>query len=792
MATRKRKSKLTGKRKTKTKKRSLFKRILRWFLLILLLALFIIAVLVGLYTLKLDKQVTSQFEGKRWELPARVYARPLELYAAKHIKADDLEAELKLLHYRKRDSLSQPGDYSRSRSEFSIYTRAFPFPDGPEQSRKIRLRFDSDQISELSSIDQKRTEIPLLRLEPALIANIYPKSNEDRILVRREQVPELLIQTLLAMEDQKFYQHRGVRPTSIVRAMLANLKAGRTIQGGSTLTQQLVKNFFLSNDRTLKRKANEAIMSLLLEWHYDKDEILEVYLNEIFLGQSGKRAIHGFGLASQYYFQRPLKELQIDQIALLVAIVKGASWYDPRRHPERALQRRNLVIDTMVNAGKIASSFAQQVKLKPLDVVEVSPSGVTPFPAFLQLVKKQLKRDYKEEDLNSEGLVIFTTLDPGIQIKAENAVIQRLDALEKSQGLPEGILEAAIVVTSVEQGEVLAIVGGRDPRFPGYNRTLDTRRPIGSLIKPVVYLTALQEMNFNLATLLDDSEFTLELETGNWSPQNYDNEYRGQVKLIDALVHSYNIPTVRLGMQVGTRKIIKNLNLLGVQRKVNSYPSMLLGSVELPPIEVAQIYQSIAANGYRTPLRTILTVVSPRGDKLQRYPLTVEQAVSSDVDYLLQAAMHEVTVNGTARSLQNRLPESLPVAGKTGTTDQLRDSWFAGFSGGHVIVAWVGRDDNQPTGLTGSSGALPIWADIMSDIVTRPLQPVQPDGVEWKLVDRVTGALAGDGCQDTQWLPFITGREPQSQIECQAFGETEGLVDNQKQGGFEWLKNLFQ
>ncbi len=779
------------KRKKINKKRSLFKRIFRWFLLSFLIVLLVAAVVVGLYTLKLNKQVTSQFEGKRWELPARVYARPLELYVAKEIKPKDFEEELKLLHYRKRDSLSQPGDYSTNNNEFSIYTRAFPFPDGPEQSWKVRIRFDSNVIDEISSIDQKHSEIALLRLEPALIANIYPKSNEDRILVRRDQVPELLVQALIAMEDQKFYQHHGVRPTSILRAVLANMKAGKTVQGGSTLTQQLVKNFFLTGERTLKRKANEAIMSLLLEWHYDKDEIMEVYINEIFLGQSGKRAIHGFGLASQYYFQRPLKELQVDQIALLIAIVKGASWYDPRRHPDRALKRRNLVIDTMVKAGKIASSFAQQAKQKPLGVTAATPSGVTPFPGFLQLVKNQLKRDYKEEDLNSEGLVIFTTLDPIIQIKAENAVIQRLDAHEEALGLPEGILQAAIVVTTVEQGEVLAIVGGRDPRFPGYNRALETQRPIGSLIKPVVYLTALQEEHFNLATLLDDSEFTLELKTGNWSPQNYDNEYRGQVKLIDALVHSYNIPTVRLGMQVGTRKIIKNLKLLGIERKINAYPSMLLGAVELPPVEVAQIYQSIAANGYRTPLRTILTVVSPRGDKLQRYPLTVEQAISSDVDYLLQAAMHEVTVNGTARSLQHRLPKSLPVAGKTGTTDGLRDSWFAGFSGGHVIVTWVGRDDNQPTGLTGSSGALPIWADLMSDIVTTPLQPVQPDGVEWKLVDMVTGALAGEGCQNIQWLPFIKGREPQSVLECDIYG-IENTDDKQKQGGFEWLKNMFQ
>ncbi|HID83074.1 MAG TPA: penicillin-binding protein 1B [Chromatiales bacterium] len=769
----------------KKRKRKTRRPLWRWLSRFTLLLFAGLLVVVGLYAIHLDRKVTTQFEGKRWELPARVYARPLDLFPGRRLRASDFEQELKLLHYRKVKQVSQPGEYQSRGGKFTVFTRSFPFTDGVQPSIAVSLQFSDGVLDVIQSRDKKQ-DVALLRLEPALIANIYPKHHEDRVLVKRENVPELLVQSLLVVEDQDFYQHFGVRPTSILRAILANIKAGKTVQGGSTLTQQLVKNFYLSSEQTLTRKLKEAIMALSLEWHYDKDEILEAYLNEIYLGQDGNRAIHGFGLASRFYFQRPLEELQTEQIALLVAIVKGASWYDPRRNPERALKRRNLVIDTMVAEDKIAAEFASTLKKKPLGVSEKAPSGITPFPAFLQLVRAQLQRDYREEDLQSEGLVVFTTLDPLIQLQAEKAVHQGLQKLEKSRRLPAGTLEAAVVVVSAEAGEVQAIVGGRDPRYPGFNRALETQRPIGSLIKPAVYLTALQQnQKWTLSSLLEDAPFTVELRTGDWTPKNYDKEYHGQVRLLDALVHSYNVPTARLGMTVGLKKIRNTLKSLGIERDINRYPSMLLGAVELPPIEIAQMYQTIAGNGYRTPLRAILSVIDPQGETLQRYPLTIEQSISSEADYLLQVALHEVTVSGTARALQNLLPEKLAVAGKTGTTNNLRDSWFAGFSGEHVVVSWVGRDDNQPTGLTGASGALRIWADILNGINTQPLQPLQPDDVEWSLTDIETGALAGEGCANTQWLPFVKGTEPQTRIECSADA-------GQPSPALDWLRGLFR
>lgn len=726
----------------------------RWLLLLILPLLGALSVS---YVLKLNQQVTNQFEGKRWKLPARVYARPLDLFPGQKLTTRALESELAILNFRPVKKPHWPGEYSRNKGDFIIATRAFRFPDEYQPSHILHLTLDKGYVTQLKDAETKAT-IPLFRLEPVRIAKIYPQHNEDRVLVKLKDVPKPLIQMLLAVEDQDFYKHYGVQPKSIIRAMLANLSAGRTVQGGSTLTQQLVKNLFLSNERTLIRKLNEAIMALLLEWHYDKDEILEAYLNEIYLGQDGTRSIHGFGLAAQFYFQRSLKTLSADQLALLVGLAKGASYYDPRHRPERAKARRNLVIAEVSREGLLDADTAAIMQQQTLGVTPRPPSGITSYPAFLQLVRKQLRRDYRDEDLQNEGLAIFTTLDPYIQSQAEQTVIEQLRKLETDRKMDAGKLQSALMIASVEQGEVLAIVGGRDPRYAGFNRALDMRRPVGSAIKPAVYLTALsQPSQYNLLSLLVDSELVIKQPRGIWEPQNYNQKYYGQVTLLQALSHSLNTATVRLGMAVGIDKIVKTLKALGIETAIKPYPSLLLGAIDLPPIELLQMYQTIAAGGYKTPLRAILAVIDQDGETLQRYPLTVEQAVSPQADYLLMSALHEVTLNGTGRALRYLLPKDLKVAGKTGTTNDSRDSWFAGFSASHVAVVWVGRDDNQATGLTGSSGALRVWAGAMNKIDTQPLQPLQPDGVEWALANIETGTLLDERCQGGMWLPFIRG-----------------------------------
>jgi penicillin-binding protein 1B len=784
MARRKSTRKTTTRRKTESRRRSRTRqprRFWRGALIALLLGL----LGLGGYTVYLDYEIRSQFEGKRWSLPARVFARPLELYPGRDLARDQLVRELEMLHYRRGDAI-RGGEYREQGGRLYLSTRGFPFSDGVEAPKRLVVEMRGGQVAALTNLETGGP-VTLARLEPVLIANIYPRHGEDRVLVRLDEVPELLVNALIAVEDRKFFEHHGLDFSAIARAALANLRAGRTVQGGSTITQQLVKNYFLTQERTLRRKFNEAIMALLLEWRYEKPEILEAYLNEVYLGQDGDRSIHGFGLASQFYFQRGLRELSPDEIALLVAMVRGPSWYDPRRRAERALARRNLVLDVLEEQGGLSADAANRARARPLGVTALPPSGVTPFPAFLDLVRAQLRRDYREQDLQSEGLHIFTTMDPGLQLATESALANRLARLERDRGIEAGTLQAGTVVTSVDSGEVLAVVGDRNPRHAGFNRAINARRPVGSLLKPAVYLAALSRPSeYTLATLLDDGPLTIRLDDGSeWTPRNYDREYHGQVPALDALVHSYNIATARLGLSLGLNRVIEQLNRLGLGRDFRPYPSLLLGAVDLSPLEMTHMYQSLAAGGFETPLRAIREVVDREGQLLQRYPLDLRQAADPGAAYLVTAALHEVTRRGTGAALGRLLPEGLAVAGKTGTTDDNRDAWFAGYAGDYLSVVWVGRDDNQPMGLSGTTGALPVWADIMGGISRRSLEPVRPDGVEWLLIDPANGLRAVEGCEGALWMPFIKGSAPDGVSPC-----ADGVPAAVRRT-FRWFRGLF-
>ncbi|WP_254774509.1 penicillin-binding protein 1B [Marinobacter sp. AC-23] len=641
-------------------------------------------VLLACWVVYLDAVVTSRFEGRRFEVPSRVYARPLELYDGAGVSSGALERELALSGYRKGDG-AKPGSYRRNGGHFIISTRGFRFPDGNEPRRKLSLNIYGDRIQDFSVSAGDNAAI--VRLEPARIGGIYPAHKEDRILVRLDEVPPQLPAALMAVEDRNFYDHFGIAPASIGRAMLANMRAGRVVQGGSTLTQQLVKNFFLTRDQTLLRKGNEALMSILLELHYEKNDILETYLNEVYLGQAGTRSINGFGLASQFYFGESLKDLDVHQVALLVGMVKGPSYYNPRRHPERATQRRNLVISEMEEAGLIDSQKAARSRGLSLGVSAKPSYSENRYPAYIDLVRRHLARDYKEEDLRSEGLRIFTTLNPAIQYAAEYAVTDTLPRL--GSGDTAKALEASLVVTAKDTGEVLALVGGKDPQFAGFNRALDANRPIGSLIKPFTYLTALEQPDrYTLMTPVLDKSFTLEFDDGRrWQPKNYDGEERGEVPLHRALSKSYNLPAVRVGLDVGVSAVRKTLRAFGVVTPISEYPSMLLGSVAMSPVTVAQIYQGLATSGFNTPLRTIREVTDSGGGALSRYSLEVDQVADPAAVHLLQYAMQETMQEGTGRSAYYSVPKELTLAGKTGTTDDGRDSWFAGFSGDLLAVA---------------------------------------------------------------------------------------------------------
>ena len=718
-------------------------------------------VLFGGYVGWLDMKVRDEFSGKLWSLPARIYARSLDLYAGMPLAADRFERELRLSGYHPASRVARSGSYRRRGREFEVRLREFQFWDRREPARRVRLTFDNRRLSGIQ--DPRHTDRPvsLVRLDPALIGRIYPHHHEDRVLTRLNDVPPNLIDGLIAVEDRRFHRHHGISPRAIARAILANARSGAVVQGGSTLTQQLAKNFFLSSERSVWRKLNEAIIALLLEYHYPKEAILEAYLNEVFLGQEGRRAIHGFGLAGWFYFGRPLAELELHEQALLVALVRGASYYNPRRHPKRARARRDLVLDIMARQRIIDSVTAARAKRTSLGIVKAPSPTRSPHPHFIELVRRQLHRDYRDADLRNEGLRIFTTLDPTLQRAVDEAVETRTASLERRRG-GQRRLEAAVVVTAAGSGEVLALNGGRDGGRGGFNRALDALRPIGSLVKPAIYLTAVENSRrFTLATTISDAPVRVPVAgSRDWRPRNYDGRNHGELPLFRALAQSNNLAAVRLGLALGIDTVADSLRRLGVRRPFEPYPSMLLGALSLTPLEVAHLYQTIASGGFRMSLRAISAVTDVAGNPVARYGLEVKRAIAPASVRLVIAAMRQVMASGTGRDASRRLSSDYPVAGKTGTTDDLRDSWFAGFSPERLVVTWMGHDDNSSTGLTGASGALKLWTDVMQRLGKPGSTWPMPRGLVWRWIDANSGMSTDQHCAGSVRLPFLDGTAP--------------------------------
>jgi len=727
---------------------------LGWALKLSLVGLVVLAV----FAVYLDAVVQEKFSGKRWTVPAKVYARPLELFVGQKLAKDDFLKELDALGYRRENAVAGPGGVSVAGNNIELHSRGFQFYESTEPAQRVRVRFSGDYVAGLTQTGGGN--LAVARLEPLLIGGLYPAHQEDRVLIKLEQVPPYLVETLVAIEDREFFNHFGVSPKGIARAVWINATAGQLRQGGSTLTQQLVKNFYLTNERSLSRKATEAMMAVLLELHYDKKDILEAYLNEVFLGQDGQRAVHGFGLASQYFFSQPLSELKLDQVALLVGMVKGPTYYNPRRNPERALERRNLVLDVLAEQGVASVEEVEAAKQKPLGITRRGSLADSSFPAFLDLVKRQLREDYQEQDLTEEGLRIFTSFDPILQLKAESALADTLKRLSGRKGVDQ--VEAGMVVTSPESGEVQAIIGSRQPRFAGFNRALDAVRPIGSLIKPAIYLTALERPSqYTLTSLLEDQPFSIKGANGQvWSPQNYDRKAHGTIYLYQGLVNSYNLSTAKLGLEVGVPEVLKTVKRLGVEQEWPAYPSMLLGAGGLSPMNVANMYQTLANGGFNTPLRSIRNVLTADGQPLKRYPFQIQQRFDSGAIYLLQNAMQRTMSEGTGRSVYSQLPRSLALAGKTGTSNDSRDSWFAGFGQDVLAVVWLGRDDNGPTPLTGATGALQVWTDFMRKADPLPLDMPVPDNVVQAWIDATSGQGTDPSCPNAVQMPYIRGSQP--------------------------------
>ncbi len=729
-------------------------------LLILLLA----AIGIGLgflipYTLYLNHQVTQRFGDLKWQLPTRVYARPLQLERGIAMDPATLKTELDAAAYQDDGVGSKPGSYARKGNVFTISSRGYHDVEGRIAPQRIQVTLGNGQVTSLRAGDRAAT-LPAARLDPARIAMLYGQKQEERRLVSLNEVPETLVTGLQAVEDRDFARHHGIDPSGMARALWVSLRSGgKSLQGGSTLTQQLARSGLLGigSEQTPSRKFKEILYAIILEARYDKRTILETYFNQVYWGQRGAQAIHGVASASEFWFDRSLDQLSTEQVALLIAIVKGPSWYDPRRNPERARQRRDFVLGEMLETGVIDQAEHDRAVKAPLGVSK-EPGGAAPnrFPAYVDLVRRQLVRDYPADSLQGAGLSVMTALSPSAQAYAEGSVTRTLKALGPRRNAP---LEAGLVMTDVHTGQVVAAVGSREFSNPGFNRAVSAQRPVGSIIKPFVYLLALaQPGKWSLASYLDDSPLTIRQGNQRWSPGNSDGRSHGTVRVIDALAQSYNLATVRLGMDVGPERVAQlTRTLAGIEPQSN--PSLLLGATDQSPYAMAQLYQFLASGGEVQPLHAVRGVLDPNGRALNRYDKAPAPAQEGDAiaARLVTIALQQAVASGTGRQLVADGLGRLKAAGKTGTSNDSRDSWFAGWTGDHLAVVWVGNDQNKPTGLYGATGAMRVWSGIFSRLPSRPLE-VGDAGIDWQWV---SGTNATDAaCPNVRRFPFVRGYAP--------------------------------
>ena len=733
----------------------------------------------------IDYRVTSKLDGVLWTVPAKLYSRPLELAESIEVNKDNLIKELEMLSYQKVKRPEKSGQFSFSRDKLIIFLRGYK----NQRSGIFDITFEKSKVKSIKN--QLGISEDLIKLEPIVIGGMYPAHMEDRVLLDWPEVPQTLIETILAVEDQNFFNHYGVSLRSISRAFLKNIQAGEVEQGGSTITQQLAKSLFFTSAQTIRRKVMEAVASLLIEFHYSKEEILLAYINDVFLAQSGKRAIHGFGMGAQHFFGTSIKNLEIDQIALLVGMLKGPSLYNPRRNPGNATQRRNLVLTVLNRNFKISDSELAQLKTKELGVARPNYRTETKYPAFHDLVRIELQENFNEKDLRTKGLSIETNVDPILQDALEKSIIKTKAQLIKKYGKKLSDIEGAAIAVDVSNGEVKAVVGSTAPSAYGFNRSINAIRPIGSLVKPFIYLTALdQYKKYNLTTMLDDSKLSIRSGGEIWEPDNFDKKFHGKIPLHVALWQSYNIASARLGLDVGFEAVEDMFSKLGIDKQFQNYPSLFIGSFELSPYQAIQAYQTIAADGFYTPLRSIREIKDTKGEIEFSYPYSIEQRIRPEPVALLKFAMQQTFERGTARGYSSEDIRSWNAGGKTGTSDDQRDSWFVGFAGEILVLVWLGFDDNRTTPLTGRTGAFQVWKNFIDE--TKPISKVKTSlpRINYLWTDMNDGLLSGKKCKDSLLVPFIEGTEPN--LIPSVRRTCSNRIENSDEGLLDKLKQAFE
>ena len=732
---------------------------------------------------ELDRIVVSRFEGRRFSVPSRVYAAPIVIYPGVDWQRLDLAGWLARMGYREQREAGplEVGSYRWLPGRLRVHLRSFDHPQLPEPDRKVEFRLEEGRVREMR--DDRGAPIDVVALEPEPISSFYGSDREQRDLVEIENVPEHLIAAVYAVEDRRFEEHHGIDPRRIAGAMLANLRAGGIRQGGSTLTQQLVKNFFLTPERTLRRKVTEAVMALMVEARYTKPQILEAYLNEIYMGRRGSTAIHGVGEASRFFFGKRVADLAVDESALLAAVIQSPNAMSPHRHPERAKNRRDLVLELMASQGRVPIEQAERASARKLSLAAIAlESGQDRY--FLDELARQLPEVYDEALLSVEGLRIYSTLDPMVQRAAVRALRDGLDALEAKLGTANaepvsdaetealgpdeklGPLQGCLLAMRPQTGEILAMVGGREYATSQWNRCTLARRQVGSVFKPIVYAAALSPQSgpvITLASSIPDEPLQVETLEGFWEPVNYDKKFRGPVLVREALERSLNVPAARIGQAVGIGKVVEMARRLGIESRLPAVPSLALGTAEVSPLEIATVYSTFANGGLRPTPRSFIGLLDDRGVGQEQWPLAgARRVLDPGTAYLTTSLLEGVVDRGTGVGIRARGLRG-PIAGKTGTTDDEYDLWFVGFTPEIVAVVWVGYDEPRPIGVPSSRGALPIWADFLSEVSGGNVRGIfaKPAGVERIEIDPTTGARAMMGCPERRAEFFLSGTAPE-------------------------------
>ncbi len=763
------------------KKSSFLKRSLGFALILLIL----VSLGLGLYGWNLSLQIDKRFSGRRWSIPSRALSDATILYPGQGVNRSLLVKKLDHLGYRKS---SQPplrkGDMRLTSSRLEIFLHDMKTPQQSREGFPAVVQFSGPRIE---SIVHSRTgePIPILELEPEELMLFFGPEREQRQLVSIDHVPRHVIRAVLAAEDSRFFEHRGLDPLGILRALYANLRSGDIRQGGSTITQQLAKNYFLTPKRTFIRKIKEALMALIIEVTYDKNVILEIYLNEIYLGQKESVSVNGIGEASHFYFGKPVADLSLSEGSVLAGLIRAPNLYSPYVDKDRCRARRNSVLEAMHRHQWLTAEQLKAAMAEPL-----TPSGYEAYvrraPYFMDYLSQQLGSLYPPEALTTLGLSLFTTLDTQVQMAAEDALSKGLKRLEDANPRlrrqePDKKIQGAIVVMRPKTGYILAMVGGRDYGASQFNRITQAKRQPGSAFKPFVFLSSLD--SFTPASILSNEPKTYRLNGKEWRPENYTDVSETRISMRDALSKSVNRATVDLVMRLGLDPVVNTASAFGFSTPLKPYPSIALGAFEVVPLELARAYCVLAADGVLPNPLSLKDVADEKGEILERRHTSVQSVTTPGKAFLITSMLRSAVEQGTARSLKD-MGIHFPVAGKTGSTNDFKDGWFVGYTPEIMALIWIGFDDGTSLQAPASALTLPIWADLMNSIpqhMSGSWFKAPPDIVV-ETVCKESGQLAlAPGCPETMEEVFLAENPPKESCTLhRGLGLFEGVIKGVK------------